>query len=274
MIDRFKKTLKSGLHRLGLLNPAQRLYFNLRTASPSVLLREFQHSRNKAPGRAPLPPPSLIYDVIACRWGAVFLDSGRTIVEDMAEILDKNHLSLSSFESILDFGCGCGRLIRHLPERTKASLYGSDYNPRLIRWCQDYLTFAQFSTNELAPPLSFESGSFDLIYARSVFTHLPLDLTLEWIRELHAKLRRGGCLYFTMHGRPLAHGLSADQRAQMERAELVITYSRQAGENLCSTYATDVFVKEKLLQGFTLVDFVEGRNREHLRQDVYLLRKG
>ncbi|MEO0675772.1 MAG: class I SAM-dependent methyltransferase, partial [Pseudomonadota bacterium] len=38
-------------------------------------------------------------------------------------------------ERLLDLGCGCGRIIRHMPGHSKAALYGVDYNSRLVRWC-------------------------------------------------------------------------------------------------------------------------------------------
>jgi SAM-dependent methyltransferase len=191
----------------------------------------------------------------------------------MDAVLRKNDRPLSSFGRILDFGCGCGRLIRHLPAHTGAELSGSDYNPALIEWCRDNLPFATFETNGLAPPLAFPDASFDFIYARSVFTHLPEDLQHLWIRELHRVLAPGGTLYLTMHGRPLARGLDETQRARFEAGELVVTFATLAGDNLCSTYATRAFVERELLDGFTLAGFIEGRDAEHLRQDVYLLQK-
>ena len=118
-----------------------------------------------------------------------------------------------------------------------------------------------------------EDASVDFIYARSVFTHLPAALTLDWMKELGRVLRKGGCLYFTMHGRPLAGGLSAQQKQQFEAGELVVTYASVAGENLCSTFASPAFVEENLMDGYALLDFVEGRNHEHLRQDIYLFQK-
>lgn len=41
-------------------------------------------------------------------------------------------------------------------------------------------------------PLGFEPSSFDLIWAISVFTHLPQMTSLQWLLELHRLLRPGG----------------------------------------------------------------------------------
>lgn len=268
-----KSTVKSWLHEAGLLRLAEPLYFDLKTASPNVLQRELRYRTGLAPDGYPVPPPALIYEVIACHWGAVYLDSGAKIVADMAATLKAHGTPFSACTAILDFGCGCGRLIRHVQARTVSDLFGSDYNPRLIDWCQRHLPFATFRTNELAPPLAFEENQFDLVYARSVFTHLPEDLQKQWMDEMRRVLQPGGYLYLTMHGRPLAEGLSAPEKACFEADELVVTYPTSAGGNLCASYASRGFVERELMDGFTLAAFLEGRDETHLRQDVYLLRR-
>lgn len=268
-----KKALKDWLHRIGLLNALQPLYFNLLAADATTLPREIRYRSGASPDGFPFPPPSLTFDVIACRWAPVFFDSGKRIVDDMEALLQRQGYTLAAFERVLDFGCGCGRLIRHVHGRTAAALHGSDYNPALVAWCQEHLPFGTFHTNHLAPPLAFADETFDFAYARSVFTHLPGELQRQWIGELRRILRPDGILYLTMHGRPLAGGLTGGQRAALEAGQLVVTYSTLAGDNLCSTYAYRSFVEAHLLDGFTLAGFVEGRNREHLRQDIYLLRK-
>ncbi len=268
-----KRAIKAGLHKVGLLNLGERVYFNLKSASPSVLLRQLQVKDNLGTDGFPLPPPNLMYDVIASRWQAVFMDSGEKVVEDMAMQLERHGHPLHGFFAILDFGCGCGRLIRHVQAHTKASLTGSDYNASLISWCQAHLPFASFSVNQLLPPFDVPSASFDFVYARSVFTHLPATTQAAWIAELGRVIRPGGVLYLTMHGDLVAGGLPAHQRDAMARGELVVLYSSRAGENLCTTYAGKDYVEEKLCAGFDLLGYIPGRDEDHLRQDIYLLKK-
>ena len=71
-------------------------------------------------------------------------------------------------DAVLDWGCGCGRVIRQWGQVENTQIYGSDYNPELIAWGRSALPFARLSTNGLAPPLPFPDDSFDFLYGISV----------------------------------------------------------------------------------------------------------
>ena len=268
-----KKSVKKALHAVGLLAPVQQIYFNARTLTPSIALHELKLSTHGAPDGYPLPPPRMVFDVIACRWRAVYQVSGQLIADDLASILSEAGHPLRSFSHILDFGCGCGRLTRQLPSRTDAQIAGSDLNPELSGWCADNLPFGRFCTNDLLPPLEFGPRVFDLIIARSVFTHLPEPEQLAWMREFERVLAPGGLIYLTMHGEQLASGLTPSQRQILENDELVVTYAALAGDNICSTWASRGYVERRLLEGFELLKHVPGRSATHLRQDVYVLQR-
>ena len=53
--------------------------------------------------------------------------------------------------SILDWGCGPGRIVRHLPSIvSKAKIFGSDYNEESINWCRENIEDVGFEVNGLA----------------------------------------------------------------------------------------------------------------------------
>jgi SAM-dependent methyltransferase len=103
---------------------------------------------------------------------------------------------------ILDFGCGAGRTLRHfLVEAEHGEVWGTDIDEASIAWLSANLSPPlRTIRNEADPPLGLESGSFDLIWALSVFTHLS-DNSLAWLLELHRLLASGGLLIATYMGR-------------------------------------------------------------------------
>jgi len=187
-------------------------------------------------------------------------------------ILAKNGIAIQNFDRVLDFGCGCGRVIRQWNEFRNTRFHGSDYNPDLIQWCQKNLTFARFQTNRLSPALKYEDGTFDFIYAISVFTHLTEDLQDSWMQELSRILKPRGFLLITVLGTQRLSELSLEEQHQFEAGKLVIRNPEVVGKNACGAYHPEPYVREKLAKGFTVVDFVPG-GAEDAGQDQCLLKK-
>ncbi len=69
--------------------------------------------------------------------------------------------------ALLDWGCGCGRVLRHWSDVHGTRVCGCDINPRMVDWCNEHLPFAHVVINELKPPLPFGEAEFDLVYAFS-----------------------------------------------------------------------------------------------------------
>ncbi|MGH2966570.1 MAG: class I SAM-dependent methyltransferase [Solirubrobacterales bacterium] len=108
-----------------------------------------------------------------------------------------------SFEGkrVLDFGCGAGRTLRHfIVEAETGEFWGTDIDAASIDWLQEAfcppLHAVRCNTD---PPLPLDSGSFDLIWAISVFTHLT-DNSIPWLLELHRLLKPDGLLIATYIG--------------------------------------------------------------------------
>jgi SAM-dependent methyltransferase len=267
-----KRLIKAILYRLGLGRIAEKLYFNLRTATPSVLLNEVRIRLTRREG-LPVPPGKLIYDVIACRWADVYLRSGRLVTDQLLSTLKAVDFVPERGHRVLDFGCGCGRITRYLIEQTEAEIHGTDYNPDLVSWCSQNLVRASFSRNRLEPPLRAPDAAFDLVVARSVFTHLTEDVQQSWLKEMARVIRSGGLFYFTMHGPLLAARLSPTQRERFDAGELVVTYRDFQGANLCSSYAGPDYVRRHLIREFELIRYEPGVPQPHLQQDAYVLRR-
>ncbi len=124
------------------------------------------------------PPRRLIYIISGFRSIFLYVKVGKKIFEQMTSMLIKNNIDEAKFEKILDFGCGCGRVIRYFDTFGNKKIFGTDYDQAAITWCQRNLTFASFSINNLYPPLNYQDEEFDFIYAISVFTHFPESLRI------------------------------------------------------------------------------------------------
>jgi SAM-dependent methyltransferase len=266
-----KEFIKKVLKLLGLYGFATRYYHMYQHFSTERLRLQFRYRFHGAPDGYPVPPPRMVHKIIARGWAEQYWSMGKEEAQEIIDILRRNDIDMSRFSAILDFGCGCGRLIRHFLPHTDAKLYGSDYNTRLIKWCSRKLTFGEFRKNQLAPPLRYADESFDFIYLISVFTHLGADLQRAWIDELRRILRPGGYILFTTHGDRFFSFFNEKQVERFRAGELVVIEEDAEGTNHYGSFASTEYVKKHLLSEFELVEFIRGK--AELDQDTYLVRK-
>ncbi len=150
----------------------------------------------------PAVPPVQLRRKVADPDAEAFLWTGFVDIVQILSCFERFH-TLKSDEpfDVLDFGSGCGRLLRFFqPVASQWSAYGADANAELASWCREHLTSISIVQNAVDGPLEFSSDTFDLIYCLSVFTHLPEDKALRWLTELGRLLRPGGVLVATIHG--------------------------------------------------------------------------
>jgi SAM-dependent methyltransferase len=157
----------------------------------------------------PLPPDELIdrvnprgvTEATAEADRDAFRESGRQSVRDIERALAGIGRSLDSFPRILEFGCGCGRILGWLePLAERCELFGTDIDEAAIGWCREQLTFAEFGVNPHEPPTSYPDASFDLVYNHSVLTHLDERYQDLWLEELRRITKPGGIVLLTVHG--------------------------------------------------------------------------
>jgi SAM-dependent methyltransferase len=253
-----KRRILRLFQRVGLIGPAFRTYERLVALGPQ---------RVRPTDGVSLPPRRLMVRVAGTADADWFLRSGRAGYDAIAA-----HVTLAGIESVLDFGCGCGRVTRYFREHA-GEVAGSDVNREAVKWCRANLPFGKFELNGLAPPLVFDDASFDLVYALSVFTHLTADLQLAWRDELHRVLRPGGRLLVTTHGHSYLPRLDDHERACFERGELVVRWGEVAGSNLCSAYHPEPYLRDTFADGFTFLELEPEGARGNPTQDLVLLQK-
>ena len=124
-------------------------------------------------------------------------------------------------------------------------MFGTDINPTLVGWCEKNLPFGSFSTNHLSPPLAFPADSMGLIYAYSVFTHLPHDAQVAWRDDFARMLRPGGYLWLTVLNGDAENRakFTVEETTQYDSGELVIRFGAAAGANQCTAFPPDAYLR-------------------------------
>lgn len=220
----------------------------------------------------PLPPDVLRLMVAGTDDAFWFVEAGRRAASSLTELLAKHGIAIHQLHSVLDFGCGCGRVLRHL-RHLPAELHGCDSNPVAIEWCGENMPFSRCAVNALETPLDYDTESFDLIYALSVFTHLPERLQSFWMGELRRVLKPGAALVLSLHGDALRKHLTRGERADYRAGRLVVRGGDLVGTNHCAAFHPPAFVRGEFANGFEVLELVPEGATGNPPQDAWLLRK-
>lgn len=152
------------------------------------------------PAEPPVPPEALRQRVHGATDLASFQLVGSIVSSDILKAIETRVTSTPG-SHILDFGCGCGRIITYFRRASAAELYACDIDGEAIAWCRENLSdIAHFEQTMSSPPLPFADGFFDFVYSISVFTHLPEPMQMDWLAELRRITKPGGYVLLTTHG--------------------------------------------------------------------------
>ena len=199
-----------------------------------------------------------------------FVQSGQAAAEAIRDVLDTSGTPVEQHDPILDFGCGCGRVTRHWTDLS-SDVHGCDYNPALVEWCQTGLPFGHFDTNQLEPPLPYPTAHFTLVYALSVFTHLPAPLHRPWIAEIARVCQPGASLLISTHGEAYVNTLTESERHRFHTGQLVVRHEVEAGTNRCGAYCSEQYLQQQFAPEFEILRFVPRGARGNPHQDLTLL---
>lgn len=121
--------------------------------------------------------------------------------------------------SVLDFGCGCGRLLRWFPLALPGlECFGAEVRGASAEWCRANLR-GTFLNNGTQPPLDLPDDSVELVVSLSVFSHLNRASNLAWIRELVRVCKPDGMLLLSTHG-AFSLAVTARSREHQEGLQL------------------------------------------------------
>jgi SAM-dependent methyltransferase len=158
-------------------------------------------------------------------------------------------------------------------------LWATDIDPEAIAWARQHLReVAEFDTNPAAPPLRYDAGSFDLVYAISVFTHLDEASQAAWLDELARVLAPGGLLIATLHGSGARSSCTLAELRRLEGSGFLYRVDRRGRfkldglpDSYQTTFHTRGYVEERWQRGLQLLEYAEADVAGH--QDLVVLRR-
>jgi SAM-dependent methyltransferase len=224
------------------------------------------------PDAVSIPPPRLRVLVDGHGDPGGFLADAEAGATMIRRTLARAGVEPADLSSILDFGCGCGRIARHWAKLSRPALHGCDSNPELVEWCHANLPFMEVTVSGARPPSPYEDDRFDLVYAVSVLTHLTEPAAEAWLVDFARILRPGGLLLLTTHGDSYRERLTSAQRTRYARGQAVVQRARMQGTNACAAYHPPAYVRNRLLHGFEIISSPGAAPDGDFPQDVYLAR--
>jgi SAM-dependent methyltransferase len=200
-----------------------------------------------------LPPEALRYRIHGATDVESFLQVGEQCSQDIIAALRHIDRDLSSFENILDFGCGCGRTLRWFdPQAAHSRFFGTDIDREAVVWCGQNLPFGSFLTNDSLPPSGFAADSFDLIYAISVFTHLDEEYQFCWLYELQRIAKPGGIVLISTHGDAHINNVPPQLAAEIRKRGMLFLKSGGWRGMFPEWYQDSFHTKEYILDRYSV----------------------
>ena len=220
-----------------------------------------------------LPPDYLLYESFMLNYSDYYFGGENSAVW-LCDHLQK-HIELKD-KKILDWGCGPGRIIRHLPGivRNGCRFYGTDYNTNSVEWCSANLPDVSFNQNSLEAKLPYEDNFFNVIYGISVFTHLSEKKHYEWFDEIFRVLKKGGVLFFTTQGINFRGKLTDPELKRFDAGELIVRGNVKEGHRTYSAFHPVNFM-QALFHNVQIAEHIviNDADNHNISQDVWILKK-
>lgn len=169
--------------------------------APEHLAQAWDDLRKQYPALKPVKATLSPHDVM---WLFTLAEQGGTLPRALYKYFETGYLAAQKLRNstqqqegrLLDFGAGYGRVSRFLGSFfPDMSIEASEIKPSACRFLEQELALPVHRHD--SEPASLSAGPFAVIYALSVFTHLPQALMQQWLAHLLERLEPGGELHFS-----------------------------------------------------------------------------
>lgn len=150
------------------------------------------------------PPPVAELNRVGSRNWTVFTQQAERITDVVAKALPArlgdNTGAATGSPKVLDFGAGVGRVALRLHALHQLPTHVCDINPAAMAYLSEALPQVDCRTTPYEPPLPYADDTFDALYSISIWTHLPPDLGVAWLKEMRRILKPGGTALISTSG--------------------------------------------------------------------------
>ncbi len=140
-----------------------------------------------------------------------FYATGRPHVTQLFGSLERNGVDFGGFKSCLDYGCGVGRITRHLAEQFE-QVFAYDISLAHLRCAEDYFVTQKISNVELQQLRRVQDVAalpkVDVAYSMIVLQHNPPPVIGYIIDGLLRSLNPGGVAFFQVPTYRLGYNFS------------------------------------------------------------------
>lgn len=145
---------------------------------------------------APFPPLDRMHVTTGLTEPRDFASHGYDLLKALSDASPK---PLATFEDILDFGVGAGRLARMF-KGYRGRYTGVDVDRQNILWVAETLPWVSAIHTRPRRPLPFPEGRFDAVISISVFSHMNEKDQFFYLGELARIVRPGAIVMLSIHG--------------------------------------------------------------------------
>lgn len=247
---------------IGLLGPIYRLNEVRRAMA-------FAPPPDVAPDGLPMPNRLRMMRIGNTSDWKFFYENGQTHAKAFVAAAQEHGADPAQWSRVFDWGCGCGRIARHITGLTPATVVGRDIDRYCVSWCQQHLP-GDYAACDLDPPLDVAPASIDFAYGYSVITHLPANVQRLWFAELGRILKPGALLIVTFHDRDFPTGAGATFRDNEDG--VAVTEWVLPGSNLVAAFQDADSIARGAAPAFDLVGHT-GSKDSPFTQAVAVLRR-
>jgi SAM-dependent methyltransferase len=253
LMGRFRTLLKDVFYKAGLVNVLDFLLFK---SSQFKNKRRNECFRKQHP-ELTIPPDYFLYETYLLDYEQFYKDgelSAKEIIDWTGNYLNQKQIR------ILDFGCGVSRIVVHLKKFTNAELllYGCDVNGKMIEYNRTSFKDIFYSTILFTPPTDYKENFFDLLYAISIFTHIPASLQGQWLKEIDRVLKVNGIFLLTTHGNYFKERLLKKEQEIFDKEGAFTKEYRKEGHRMMSTYNSPESFRKLLITHFEILEYYDG----------------